>query len=142
MAEKMVTLFITIKALFMKGQFNPANLWFTRTFDEEKKPPKRKMYQSYCEGYVAYHDIHVDKIDWNDPSKRHRLEFDWRNRDKTIDVYLYPFDGKTGTVKETMTSSQLYSLTSSLPGSVTVHAARVPLSDPPVPPPPPPPSGF
>jgi hypothetical protein len=125
----------------MKEEFNPANLWFTRTFQEEKKP-KRKIYQGFCEGYVAYHDIYIDKIDWNDPTRRHRLEFDWKNEYKTVDVYIYPFFGKKEMGDNAVPASKLYSQTSSFTASVTVYSANVPLSDPPVPPPPPPPSGF
>jgi hypothetical protein len=126
----------------MKEAFNPANLWFTRTFEEEKKP-KRKIYEGFCEGYVAYHDIHIDKVDWNDPSERHRLEFDWKNNYKAVDVYIYPFSGKSSN-SETLgvQTSSLYGETHSLTASVTVYAASSAISDPPVPPPPPPPSGF
>ena len=125
----------------MKEEFNPANLWFTRTFGQEKKT-KRKIYEGFCEGFVAYHDIYIDRVDWNDPSQRHRLEFDWKNEYKTVDVYIYPYFGKRESEVDTVSDTSLYSETSTFTASVTVPSANLVVSDPPVPPPPPPPSAF
>lgn len=102
----------------MKEEFNPANLWFSRTFSQEKQL-KRKIYEGFCEGFTAYHDIYIDEINWDDPTQRHRLEFDWKNEFKTVDVYIYPFFGNKKNEDRNFI-----------------------VSDPPVPPPPPPPTGF
>jgi len=103
------------------------NLWFVIQFDHPLNGKQRKIYEGFCEGWVAYHDIYVDKVSLDNGDPMHKVEIKWVNSDKTAEVYLYPLLHATN-----------LELTSKLTYSTPAQA----LSDPPVPIPPPPPSGL
>lgn len=95
--------------------------WFTVNFKTPKtSQEEKKFYEGFWEGYVAYHDANVDRVE---KVRGHSLKFDWAN-DTTVNVMLDPLlnpqrDGET--------------VTYTLPAVVTAAAAS---SDPPLPPPP------
>jgi hypothetical protein len=130
MAEKMVTLLITIKQLVMKDdltRYPPENLWFTIQFDRPLEGDQRKIYKGFVEGWVLKHDLPDGKGE-----SQHSVDIKWINSTKTAEVYLFPLDKPTGKVIEA--KLKMHEDTYSSPATVA--------SDPPVPPAPPPPSGL
>ncbi len=92
--------------------------WFTVNFKNAKNDAERTYYKGFWEGYVAYHDANVDRVE---KTKRHKVDLQWAN-DKEVKVMLDP-----------LLNPEDNPVTYTLPAVVTAAAAS---SDPPLPPPP------
>ena len=98
----------------------PFEHWFTAKFNQKKDEVEKSYYQGFWEGYVAYRDSNIDRVD---KSKRHKVDLQWDD-DFTVRVMLDPLLNPEDAV-----------VTYSLP-AVVIDAAEAAASDPPLPPPP------
>jgi hypothetical protein len=97
----------------------PFEHWFTVNFKTpQKDDTKKQYYEGFWEGYVAYHDVNVDRAE---KDKHHKVKFDWVD-EFNVKVMLDPLLNPEDSV-----------VTYTLPAVVTAAAAS---SDPPLPPPP------
>jgi hypothetical protein len=100
-------------------------LWFKVVFTNPPKKEDKKYYEGFWEGYVAYHDEHIDRAKDGD---RHKVHVDWEEGDTVAKVMLNPLDNRPENLVDVVT----YTLPSV--GRIYSGAAS---SDPPLPPPPP-----